>query len=153
MEKKNTHIEDKGFVNQLIDNANDFYAKAFQQFDFYKKLMGTRVIVTRMKDYSDYKEVFGNIYSSTLLDDSDKEEFEYVILINMNDMKPIFMKSIDQIEFYDNNNVLKSGDVVTFSRRDQEFKFKIIRAETFSEAEGVLYRYIMTGMTEIDSFR
>jgi hypothetical protein len=63
------------------------------------------------------------------------------------------MKSIDQIEFYDNNNVLKSGDVVTFSRRDQEFKFKITRAETFSEAEGVLYRYIMMGMTEIDSFR
>jgi len=153
MDKKNSHVDNKGFINQLLDNSNDFYAKAFQQFNFYKKLLGTRVIVTRVKNESDYRDVFGYIYSSTLLDDSDKEEFEYMILINLNDMKSLFQKNIDQIEFFDNEFVIKVGDVITYTRRDQEFKFKVSKVETFSEAEGVLYRYTMMGMTEIDSFR
>jgi len=153
MDKKNSHVDNKGFINQLLDNSNDFYAKAFQQFNFYKKLLGTRVIVTRVKNESDYRDVFGYIYSSTLLDDSDKEEFEYMIFININDMNSLFQKNIDQIEFFDNEFVIKVGDVITYTRRDQEFKFKVSKVEIFSEAEGVLYRYTMMGMTEIDSFR
>lgn len=113
MDKKNSHVDNKGFINQLLDNSNDFYAKAFQQFNFYKKLLGTRVIVTRVKNESDYRDVFGIIYSSTLLDDSDKEEFEYMILINLNDMNSLFQKNIDQIEFFDNEFVIEVGDVIT----------------------------------------
>lgn len=140
-----------GFINQLLDNANQFYATSLKQFKFYKKLLGTKVIVTRVNQDSKYKTVFGNIYNTTLIDDEDKTEFDYIVLINMNDMKNIYQKMIDQLDFYDNEDKLRVGDILTFSRKSQEYKFKIIRQDTFSEAGGVLNRYQIQGLIETNA--
>lgn len=140
-----------GFVNQYLDNANQFYATSFKQFNFYKKLLGTKVIVTRIKQDSKYKQVFGSVYSSTMLDDEEREEFNYTILINLNDMKNLYQKMIDQVDFYDNEDKIKIGDILTFTRKKQEYKFKVIKQETFSEAGGVLNRYQLQGLIEVNS--
>lgn len=138
----------EGFINQLLDNTNQFYSTSLKQFSFYKKMLGYKVIVSRIKESSKYKEVFGSIYSSTIKGDEEVTEFEYIVLFNMNDMKKIFQKSVEQLDFFDNESMLELGDVLTYSRRGQEYKFKVINIETFSEAEGVLNRYTLTGLVE-----
>lgn len=140
-----------GFVNRYLDNANKFYSTALKQFKFYKKIEGCKVIVSRISKDSKYKSVFGSIYSSTMVDDDEREEFPYVVVFNMNDMKKIFQKSIEQMDFYDNEDVLKLGDVITYARKGQEYKFKIVDVQSFSEAEGVLNRYTVTGMIETNA--
>jgi hypothetical protein len=141
-------MSSNGFINKYLDNANTFYHIALQQFKFYKKLEGTKVVVSRISNSSKYKEVFGTTYSSTLMNDNEKSEFEYVIIINMNDMKKLYQKNIDQLQFMDNQDTIKLGDVLTYTRKTQEYKFKVTDVQTFSEAEGVLYQYTIAGMTE-----
>lgn len=142
-----------GFVHQLLDNTNWFYRTVLQQFEWYKKIQGTECIVTRIKESSSYKTVFGSIASSTLPDDSESDKFNYVILISMNDMKKLYQKTSDQLQFYDNKDTLKLGDILSFSRKDQEYKWKIVDVQTFSETADVLQMYTISGLVETNMIK
>jgi hypothetical protein len=144
---------DTGFVNIMLDNTNKIYQVSLKQFDWWKKVQGTECQVVRIKENSSYKTVFGSIANSTLPDDEDAEKFPYVILINMNDMKRLFQKAVDPLQFYDNQQELKLGDILIFSRYDQEFKWKITEIQTFSETANVLNQYTITGLVEVNSLK
>lgn len=139
----------EGFVKSILDATNQFYSVSLKQFEWYKKQLGTRVQVSRLKQLDKYKDVFGSVATSTLIDDDSLEKFPYVVLINLNDMVKLYQKSINQLQFYDNLDKLKIGDVLIFTRNDQEYKWKITDVQTFSEAEGVLYSYTIQGMQEV----
>lgn len=139
----------EGFIKSILDGTNQFYSTALKQFEWYKKILGTKVIVSRLKTADKYKDVFGSTATSTLVDDTDLDKFPYVVLINMNDMLRLYQKSTNQLQFQDNLDVIKIGDVLTFSRNGQEYKWKVINVETFSEAERVLYQYTIQGMQEV----
>lgn len=146
-------MSQENFIKPLLDGANSFYRVGLKQFSWQKKLQGTKCLVSRLVTESKYKHVFGSTVSSTMIDDEERDEFPYVVLINMNDMLKIYQKSINQLDFYDNEDVLKLGDVIRFSREGQEFRFKVVDVQTFSEAERVLNRYTISGMTEVNSTR
>jgi hypothetical protein len=141
-------MSDLGYVNELLDNTNEFYSIAMQQLDFYKELMGTKVRVWRLSSKAPQKKVFGVTDSSTQPGDPNREEFDHVVLINLNDMRNIYQKTAGQIEFYDNVKKLELGDVLIFARKKQEYRFKVNLVESFSEAEGVLFRYQILGQQE-----
>lgn len=140
-----------GFVNIILDNTDRIYRLSFNQFEWWKKVQGTKCQVTRIKENDSYKNVFGSIANSTLPDDEDSEKFPYIILISLNDMKKIFQKSIDQIQFYDNEDVLKLGDIISFSRLNQEYKWKVIDVQSFNETASVLHQYTISGLTETNA--
>jgi hypothetical protein len=140
-----------GFIEQLLDNTNHFYKQALNQFDWYKKILGTKVQVTRVSKDSDYMSVYGSIANSTLPDDLESESFNYVVLISMNDMKRLYQKSTDPMQFYDNKDILKLGDILSFSRGKQTYKWKITEVMTFSETADVLHQYTITGLTEVNT--
>lgn len=146
-------MSDLGFVESLLDNTNRIYSLALHQFEWYKKVQGTKCQVVRIASQAKYRNVFGSIVSSTLPDDNEAEKFPYVVLISLNDMKKIYQKSTDPLQFYDNKNELKLGDIIVFSRRSQEYKYKITDLMTFSEAEGVLYQYTMQGLQETNKIK
>lgn len=141
-----------GFIDKYLDNANKFYRLAMNQFDFYLKIMGTDVVIIRVKDDSAHKNVFGTVYSSNLNNDEDLIKLKYRILINMNDMRRIFSQSADNFEVYDNRDVMKMGDIIEFSRRDKTYQFKITEVQAFSEASDVLWRYTLVGQQEVKQF-
>lgn len=140
-----------GFVNIILDNTNKIYRISLLQFKWYKKVQGTKVQVSRIKENTKYRAVFGSIANSTIPDDSDAERFPYIVLINMNDLKKIFLKSVDPLTFYDNESVLQLGDILIFSRVNQEYKWKITDIQTFSETGDVLNQYTITGLSEVNS--
>lgn len=140
-----------GFVNIILDNTDRIYRLSFNQFEWWKKVQGTKCQVTRIKENDSYKNVFGSIANSTLPDDEDAEKFPYIILISLNDMKKIFQKSIDQIQFYDNEDTLKLGDIISFSRLNQEYKWKVIDVQSFNETASVLHQYTISGLTETNA--
>lgn len=140
-----------GFVDIVLDNTNRIYKTAFKQFAWWKKVQGTKVIVSRIKQGTSYKNVFGSTVTSTLRDDDEVEKFHYVILISMSDMKRLYNKSSDPLQFYDNERKLEIGDLLTFSRKSQEYKWKVTEVQTFGEAEEVLYMYSITGLMEVNS--
>jgi hypothetical protein len=142
-----------GFVEQVLDNTNHIYQVGLKQFTWWKKVLGTDCLVSRVKQHDKYRNVYGSIANSILPDDNDSDKFPYVILINMNDMKKLFQKSTDQLQFYDNEDILKLGDILIFSRLHQEYKWKIVDILTFSETNNVLRQYTITGLAETNSDR
>lgn len=140
-----------GFVATLLDKANEFTRIAYKQIAFNKKVMGTKVQVSRTTEDNKYKSVYGTLYNSSLVGTAGKSSFEYVVLINMNDMKKLYQRNIEQLEFYDNEQVLQMGDVITYSRNSREFKFKIINIETWSDDENVIYKYTISGLSETNT--
>lgn len=144
-------MSDEGFLKNLINNQNAWMKVGLKQFDWAKKLQGTKCIVTRIKKSSKYSEVFGAIVTSTLQDDEDREEFPYVIIINMEDMLKLFQKSINSMDFMDNQDTLQLGDTISFSSNGQLFKFQITDIQTFSQQGGILNRYTIQGLVETNS--
>lgn len=142
-----------GFVKTLLDNTNFFYKTALTGLEWWRKINGIKCQVIRLKEDDDYKSVYGSIANSTLVDDENAERFDYVAIFGMNEMLRLYGKSIDPIQMFDNRNILKNGDILVFSRGDQEFKWKVTDILTFSEAEGVLYQYTINGLTEVNSTR
>ena len=142
-----------GFVKTLLDNTNFFYKTALTGLEWWRKINGIKCQVIRLKEDDDYKSVYGCIANSTLVDDENAERFDYVAIFGMNEMLRLYGKSIDPIQMFDNRNILKHGDILVFSRGDQEFKWKVTDILTFSEAEGVLYQYTINGLTEVNSTR
>jgi hypothetical protein len=140
-----------GFIKDVVTNTNNWYKVGLQQIEWQKKIQGTKCMVTRLSKSSKYKDVFGSIASSTVLGDVKKEEFPYVVLINLNDMLKLYQKSLNQLDFYDNESILKLGDVLSFSSAGQVFRFKIIDIQTFSETGFILNRYTISGFTEVNS--
>ena len=144
-------MNNEGFVGLLVSNPNISYQIMLQQFDWWKMAQGTKVQVSRILENTKYRHVYGSIANSTLPDDRDAERFPYVILISMNDMKKIFQKSADPLQFYDNKSELKIGDILIFSRNGQEYKWKITEVQSFGESEEVLNQYSISGLNEIIS--
>lgn len=144
-------MSDLGFVNSILDNTNRIHQVGLKQFSWWKKVQGTKCQVVRIKENTSYKNVFGSIANSTLPDDDDAEKFSYVVLISMNDMKKLFQKSIDPLQFYDNEGILQLGDILVFSRLSQEYKWKVTDIQTFSETGNVLNYYTISGLAEVNS--
>ena len=115
-------------------------------------MQGTKCIVSRIVESSHYSNVFGSIANSTLPDDEESEKFNYVILISMNDMKRLFSKTADSLQFMDNEDKLKLGDILTFSRGKQEYKWKIVDIQTFSETNDVVRQYSISGLIETNAY-
>lgn len=141
----------EGFIKDLLTGTNSFYKIGLTQLSWYKKTLGTKCIVSRIIKQSKYKDVFGSTVSSTINENTDVEEFPYVVLINLNDMMKLFQKSITQLDFYDNESILQLGDVLRFSSSGQEFRYKITDIQTFNETGKVLNRYSISGLVEVSS--
>lgn len=138
----------EGFVSKYLDKANAFERVMLKQIDFFKKLQGTKVIVSRYTDDNKYKSVYGSLFNSDLLGEEGKKSFEYVVLINMHDMKKLYQRTIDSIEFYDNKDIIKQGDLLTYSRGGNQYQFKVTSVDTWSDDSLVLNRYTLTGLRE-----
>jgi hypothetical protein len=142
---------EEGFIQPMIDMANEFISVGLQQFEWQKEIEGTKVMVSRVTSDSKHKRLYGTTTSSTLRADTKVEEFPYVVIINTQDMVKLYQKSITQLDFLDNKDILKLGDVISYSRNGQLFRYKIIDVQTFSEAGGLLNRYTLAGMAEVNS--
>lgn len=138
----------EGFAAKYLDKANEFERVILKQIDFYKKLQGTKVIVTRYSDDNKYKSVYGSLFSSSLVGEQGQKSFEYVVLINMHDMKKLYQRTIDSIEFYDNKDIIQQGDVLTYARGGNQYQFKVTSVDTWSDDYLVLNKYTLSGLRE-----
>lgn len=140
--------ESAGFTEKVLDMTNKFYTTAMKMIGFQKKLQGITVDVERTSEESKYSKVFGGVYNSDNIADDEVNHFHYKILIQVNEMKRLYTKAIGQLDFYDNESVLRKGDTITYTRNNQKFKFKVSEVDNFSDTEGILYRYTLVGLIE-----
>ena len=119
----------EGLVSDYLNRANNFLKVGMKNIKLLKKMIGTRVIVSRPKDNSKWKNVFGGSYSSDSTLETDYDQFQTILIINMNDMRDVWSRNRDIIETYSDEGNLEVGDEVQYSRNGITYRYKIIQKQ------------------------
>ena len=141
-------IMNEGMVPEYLNRANKFLQVGMKNIKSLMKMMGTRFIVSRPKNNSKWKNVFGGSYSSDPTLENDYEEFETTLIVNLNDMKDVWSRNRDVIETYSDNGDLEVGDEVQYTRNKITYRFKIIQKQGFGDTATGLYIYFLSSIIE-----
>jgi hypothetical protein len=138
----------EGMVNSLFDRSSRFYSICLKNIKFYMNLLGHNFVVSRPKENSKWKNVFGGSFSSDNTLENDYEQFTTRLIINLNDMRDVWNRNRDTIESYTPDGSLNVGDELQYTRDKRTFRFKIIQKQGYSEAAEVLYTYTLSSIIE-----
>lgn len=138
----------EGMVSDYLNKSNKFLQIGMKNVKLLMKMMGTSFIVSRPKDNSKWKNVFGGSYSSDTTLENDYDQFTTKLVVNLNDMKDVWSRNRDIIETYSDNGDLEVGDELEYTRSGITFRFKIIQKHAYSEASTGLFVYMLSSIIE-----
>lgn len=138
----------EGMVSDYLNKANKFLQVGMKNVKILMKMVGTRFIVSRPKDNSKWKNVFGGSYSSDSTLENDYDQFNTTLLVNLNDMRDVWSRNRDIIETYSDNGDLEVGDELQYTRSGITYRFKIIQKQAYSDSAVGLFIYMLSSIIE-----
>lgn len=138
----------EGMVSDYLNKANKFLQVGMKNIKLLMKMVGTKFIVSRPKDNSKWKNVFGGSYSSDSTLENDYDQFNTTLLVNLNDMRDVWSRNRDIIETYSDNGDLEVGDELQYTRSGITYRFKIIQKQAYSDASVGLFVYMLSSIIE-----
>lgn len=133
---------------RYLDKANKFLEIGMRNIKLQLKFLGTKLVVSRPKENSKWKNVFGGSYSSDSTLENDYEQFTTKLLINLNDLRDVWSRNRDTVEVYSDKNDLEVGDELQYTRDKITYRFKIVQKNAFSEAAKGIYVYVLSSIIE-----
>lgn len=112
---------------RYLDKANKFLEIGMRNIKLQLKFLGTKFVVSRPKENSKWKNVFGGSYSSDSTLENDYEQFTTKLLINLNDLRDVWSRNRDTVEVYSDKNDLEVGDELQYTRDKITYRFKIVQ--------------------------
>ena len=138
----------EGMVSDYLNRSNKFLQVGMKNIKVLMKMIGTKFIVSRPKDNSKWKNVFGGSYSSDSTLENDYDQFTTSLIINMNDMRDVWSRNRDIVETYSDNGDLEVGDELQYTRSGITYRFKVIQKQAYSDATIGLYTYFLSSIIE-----
>lgn len=138
----------EGMVSDYLNRSNKFLQVGMKNIKVLMKMVGTKFIVSRPKDNSKWKNVFGGSYSSDSTLENDYDQFTTTLIINMNDMRDVWSRNRDIIETYSDNGELEVGDELQYTRNGITYRFKIIQKQAYSDSAIGLFTYFLSSIIE-----
>ena len=138
----------EGMVSDYLNKANKFLQVGMKNVKILMKMVGTKFIVSRPKDNSKWKNVFGGSYSSDSTLENDYDQFNTTLIISLNDMRDVWSRNRDIIETYSDNGDLEVGDELQYARSGITYRFKIIQKQAYSESSVGLFIYMLSSIIE-----
>ena len=138
----------EGMVSDYLNRSNKFLQVGMKNIKVLMKMVGTKFIVSRPKDNSKWKNVFGGSYSSDSTLENDYDQFTTSLIINMNDMRDVWSRNRDVVETYSDNGDLEVGDELQYTRNGITYRFKVIQKQAYSDATIGLYTYFLSSIIE-----
>lgn len=133
---------------RYLDKANKFLEIGMRNIKLQLKFLGTKFVVSRPKENSKWKNVFGGSYSSDSTLENDYEQFTTKLLINLNDLRDVWSRNKDTVEVYSDKDNLEVGDELQYTRDKITYRFKVIQKNAFSEAAKGIYVYVLSSIIE-----
>ena len=133
---------------RYLDKANKFLEIGMRNIKLQLKFLGTKFVVSRPKENSKWKNVFGGSYSSDSTLENDYEQFTTKLLINLNDLRDVWSRNRDTVEVCSDKNDLEVGDELQYTRDKITYRFKIVQKNAFSEAAKGIYVYVLSSIIE-----
>ena len=138
----------EGMVSDYLNRSNKVLQVGMKNIKVLMKMIGTKFIVSRPKDNSKWKNVFGGSYSSDSTLENDYDQFTTSLIINMNDMRDVWSRNRDIVETYSDNGDLEVGDELQYTRSGITYRFKVIQKQAYSDATIGLYTYFLSSIIE-----
>lgn len=133
---------------RYLDKANKFLEIGMRNIKLQLKFLGTKFVVSRPKENSKWKNVFGGSYSSDSTLENDYEQFTTKLLINLNDLRDVWSRNRDTVEVYSDKNDLEVGDELQYTRDKITYRFKVVQKNAFSEVAKGIYVYVLSSIIE-----
>lgn len=140
-----------GFSTDYYDAILQLHEEACEDMEVLKELLGTEVQIERVKEGSEYKAVFGSLYTSELIEDDDLEIINHVLIFPAEQLVREFNKSKDTIEILDNSKVIKQGDVVKFKYGEETYSYKVEKVESYSKKFKIIDQITLIPLIETSS--
>lgn len=141
-------MSEENMSARYLDKANKFLEIGMRNIKLQLKFLGTKFVVSRPKENSKWKNVFGGSYSSDSTLENDYEQFTTKLLINLNDLRDVWSRNRDTVEVYSDKNDLEVGDELQYTRDKITYRFKIVQKNAFSEAAKGIYVYVLSSIIE-----
>lgn len=138
----------EGMVSDYINRANKFLQVGMKNIRVLMKMMGTKFIVSRPKDNSKWKNVFGGSYSSDSTLENDYDQFNTTLIVNLNDMRDVWSRNRDIIETYSDDGSLEVGDELQYTRSGLTYRFKLIQKQAYSDSSVGIFVYYLSSIIE-----
>lgn len=137
-------MDNKGFTPDLYDSTIEFWNISKEMMEWYRDLLGTEVIVTRMTDKDKRKSILSATLTSTFEDDENVEKFNWKILINVHTMSNVW-RSANQLDIYDTVRKLETGDLIKFEYLGKRYQFKVTSPPSaYGLGAEICYQYTLT---------
>jgi hypothetical protein len=138
----------ESMTSKSQDKAQKLYQIGLKAIKVQLALNGTKFIVSRPKDNSKWKNVFGGSYSSDSTLENDYDQFETTLIINTSEMRDVWNRNRDSLEAVTNDGSLEVGDELQYTRGGRTYRFKISLKQGYSELSNSLYSYTLMSIVE-----
>lgn len=139
-------------MSNYLDRLKSLDDKAFRsQIQVMKmqiKILGTEVIIESYDKSSEHRKAFGNMFQTDDLLTSPREFKTERLIINRNALGDYHEKQNIPITVYHYNDILKTGDVVTFRNGGLRYRLKVIDKSTYGLSPSIIFRYELLGLPE-----
>lgn len=112
------------------------------------KIMGTEVIVETYDKEGEHRKAFGNMFQSDDFLKAPREFKTARFIINRNMLGDYHEKQSIPITVHHYDDVLKTGDVVSFRQSNIRYRFKVIEKSTYGLNPSIIFKYDLVGLPE-----
>lgn len=141
-------MSDENMASKYLDKALKFAEVGMKNIKLQLKLLGTDFVVSRPKDNSKWKNVFGGSYSSDSTLETDYEQFTTRLVINMNELRDVWNRNRETVDVYSDSGNLNIGDELQYTRDKRTYRFKVIQKMSYSESAKGVYVYTLSSIIE-----
>lgn len=112
------------------------------------KIMGSEVIIETYDKGSEHRKAFGNMFQSDDFITAPRNFKTGRLIINRNVLGDYHEKQSVPLVVYHYEDILKTGDVVTFRQSNIRYRFKVIEKSTYGLNPSVIFKYDLVGLPE-----
>lgn len=141
-------MSEESMSSKYLDKVNKLYEIGMKNIKLQLKLLGTDFVVSRPKEDSKWKNVFGGVYSSDNTIETDYTFFNTRLVVNLNELRDVWSRNKDVIESYSDSDILNVGDELQYTRNKITYRFKIIQKSGYSESAQGIFVYVLSSIIE-----
>lgn len=141
-------MDNKGFVPDLYGSTVEYWNIQKEMVEWYRNLLGTEVIISRITKKDKRKGVLSATLTSTFEDEDEKIKINWKLLINQSTMLPIWRRNASSIEVIDTVEKMKIGDLVEFEYFGVRYQFKVTACNAYGIGHDIAWQYTLQSVIE-----
>lgn len=141
-------MDNKGFVPDFYNSAVDIWNIGKEMFEWYRDILGTEVVITRIKESDKRKKILSTTLTTTFEDSQDIEKLNWKLILNQSNMLSIWKRNADTLNVIDSVDKVKTGDLISFEYYGVRYQFKVQSTQAYGIGSDICWQYTLIPIIE-----